>query len=401
MSGEPNEDPWLRQNDLALLGVLSLSHFFNDFCMGVTSPMIPALEQKFHITLGAVAGIITVVNLTSNFAQPVAGAFMTRCRTPWILLVCPFLCALTFLVGYTHHPWQARMLFLVAGVANGSFHPFSFVLAQTALPRRPALSNAIFLSCGFLGVAVGGMVAGHWMQAWRFDMFHFLYLGTLVTVAPLIIHRTHLMPLAPYIRLKQAGGGSRDGARREAPSLPFALVWMLAFLMASEAAIFFFFTPKLFSVIYHSEAQGGNAIFLYGILGGITSYWYAHRADEGRPLRVAMWAQAASIVPFVLFFVVGSASARLWLIAGMGMTAGGTLPIISSLAREARGLSLGLRNTMILGGVWGVATISNYALAQLPDLGIPLIKVMSVVCIAPPLCAALLWWADRRYFSAN
>ncbi len=397
-------DIFEKPNDYALLAALSLSHFFNDFCIGIAAPMIPAMERKFNLTLGGIAGILILTSLVSNFTQPVAGWVMERTRTAVMLLVCPFFCALTFMVGWTTHPWQAKILFCMAGVANGAFHPFSYILAQLALPRRPSLSTAIFISFGFLGVSSGAMVSGHWMENLQFGGFHWLYLGAFVTVAALLIRGIQTVELAPYLAFihppKNGANGEHASKSNNDPRIPFGLIWMAGFLMAFEGGTVMFFTPKFFKVLYQSEGLGGDACFIFGVIGGIFSYFYAHLADRRNPFRIVMIVQALSIFPFAGFFYFPSAPAKLAMIALAGTTAGATLPVMTSLARGSRGLTVGLRTSLMLGGIWGATAILHYGMAQLPDHGVALGKVMSSLCVAPMIAVALLFYASRRYASA-
>ncbi|MBI1783573.1 MFS transporter [Candidatus Sumerlaeota bacterium] len=402
-SALPATDLYAAPNDYRMLAALSVSHFFNDFCMGIAAPMIPTLETKFSLTLGGVASILIVTSLVSNFTQPVAGWIMERSRTAIMLLFCPFLCALTFLLGFTDSPWQARALFFAAGIANGAFHPFSYILAQIALPRRPALSTAIFISFGFLGVSSGAMISGHWMEHWKFAGFHWLYLGAFATAAALLVRRIQSVELAPYlafVRPPRRGGAASNGeAADESRRVPFAIVWIAGFLMALEGGTIMFFTPKLFKVLYGSEGLGGDACFLYGIIGGVCSYYYAHRADRRDPFKVVMLVQLAAILPFLGLFYFDSSAAKIAMIALIGASAGATLPVMTSMARPSRGLTVGLRTSLMLGGTWGVVAIVHFTMAQLADR-VGLENVMSAVCAAPAVCAMVLAAAHRKYFPA-
>ncbi|MCH8333651.1 MFS transporter, partial [Candidatus Sumerlaeota bacterium] len=407
-------DPYQRRNDFLLLGVLALGHAFNDFCVGITFPMIPTLEQKFDLSLGQVAGIITFMPIVGNFSQPLAGWCVDRVKTVRLLLFTPLIVGGATLVGLASEPWQARGIFFLAGLAMGAFHPFAFVLAQTTLPRRPALATAIFISFGFLGLSTGSMVSGIWMENREFASFHFLYFMGFVIVAAFFVRGIHRIKLedyramahAPQMKRKRSAAGAGKSAANpvEAPpehaaahrAIPFGLLYLLALLMAFEGGTLVFFVPKLFDVLYGSEGLGGQATFLFGLLGGLMSYLWAYLADRGNVFRVAMYVQMGAILPLIGFFFFTGASAKMIMIVFIAFTVGGTFPLMASLARDARGMTLGLRTSFIFGGIWGMSSLISLLMAQLPGPELELQRVMSTICAAPFVLVVLLGFAARR-----
>lgn len=442
-------DPYLEPARPGLLAVLCLSHFFTDFCLGVTSPMIPSLRARYGLGLGDAAWIIAIMPLMSNFSQAPSGWLMSRSRTPWVLLACPVVCGLSFLVGLLEKPWQANLALCLAGVGVGAYHPFALLLAQTTMPRRPALSVSIFISTGFVGGATGAMVSGHWLENMGFAGFHYMFASVIPIIALYLvagvprIRLERFMHHGPATRAERTGpnghvgpngrGGPKerdeqaraDLARSSAPStqsirsmqsissiqsipssgapalptIPFGLLLLFGFLIAFEYGAFGFFVPVLFKDRYGSEGLGGDALFVLGVVGGIASYGYAWLADRGNAYRVAAWAQIAALPPMLAFFEFDSAPARILAMLGLGLTVGATFPLVASSARHARGLTVGLRMALVLGGSWGSATICHLALAQLPDRGVAIESIMKLACLGPIVAVPALFLAARRYAS--
>jgi len=408
-AGEPGArgslapDIYERANAPALLAGLTAAHFFNDFCLGIAAPMIPSLETKFGMGLGAVAGIVILTALFGNFAQPVAGRFMDLSATARVLLLTPLLAGLSLLVGLATAPWQARLLFILSGIAIGTFHPYALVLAQRTLPRRPALATSIFISFGFLGVSFGSMVSGVWLEHRGFAGFHGLYLIGAAVVGLLVLVGVPRQRLADY--RSPSPPAEPSGPRSSTTGgIGFGWLYLMGLLVAIEGGTLLFFVPKLFKDLYGSEGLGGQANFLFGVLGGLSSYGLAYLADRGNPYRIALWVQVAAIAPLVGFFEFEAAGAKMAMMGLMGVTVGGTFPVMVSLAREAHGLTLGLRLAIMLGGVWGVASLVNLAVAQLPGHGFDLQASMSVIRFLPlvliPIMAVAARQADGRLAEA-
>lgn len=395
----PAPDPYSSPNQIPLLAALVVAHFFNDFCMGVTTPMIPSLQAKFGQTLGQVATVITLMAIFGNFSQPLAGWVCDRSRTARMLLIIPVISGLSLLVGWTTAPWQAQLLFIVAGIAVGAFHPYSLILAQRTLPRRPAMATAIFISSGFVGISFGAMISGMWMEARQFAGFHYLYLTVAVVIGAHLISRTQRLRLADFRTRKDSRPLRAVEVHPARLTIPFPLLYILALLLAIEGGSLLFFTPTLFKSLYGSEGLGGKANFLFGVLGGLSSFYFAHLCDRGNTYKVALGVQFFAVFPMLGYFYVDQAMWKMLMMGLVGLTVGGTFPMMTSLAREARGLSIGLRSSLALGGVWGVASLLSLSMAQLTDHGYDLQTVMSVVCLAPAALIPLLAYASKRYAS--
>lgn len=388
-------EPYVGPNDLPLLAVLCIAHFFNDFCLGVAAPMIPKMEVKYGLGLGVIAGVVAVVAIMANFVQPVAGHFMSRSKTAAILILTPFVAGVSLLVGFTTHAWQAALLFGLAGASIGAFHPYSFVLAQTTMPRRPALTTAIFIAFGFGGVSFATMISGHWMEHLGFRYFYLLYLLAFVVSGLMLFKRFHRLELADYMNFSPPP--KENVAKRNA--VPFGLLMFIGLILAIENGTIMFFTPKLFHELYQSEGKGGNAGFMFGLLGGLGSFYYAARADRGTTFRAAILAQALGIVPLFYYFYADGWQGKTIAVTFVGATIGATFPLIASMARDARGLTVAMRSSMILGGVWGTTTLILYGMAQLPNENLSLESVMSIIRFFPPVAIVIMFICDRKYAS--
>lgn len=412
--------------NLPLLGVLCVAHFFNDLCLGIGSALIPAMEAKFDLSLGRVALILTTATIVGNLSQPPAGWIMDRSRTVRILLITPLISGLSFFVGLVSSAWMAVVLLMLAGLAFGAFHPYALAVAQRTLPRRPSLATAIFISFGFMGIATGSMVAGTWMEARGFANFHLLYLGGPIVIVMLAVSRIDRIKLAlyrhaPAIDEHLAGEAEPApaaaqhasmathvdpglGARiqvealNRGPRIHISLLYAIGLMVAIQGGTLLFFAPKLFHELYGSEGLGGKANFLFGLFGGLSSYGYAWIADRRNPYNVAIFGQALGIVPLFMFFASPDAGGKIIAMGLIGVTMGGIYPVIAALAIEARGLTFGVRSALMLGGLWGVASIVALIMAQFPDRGIPLETTMSVVRVLPFVSLALLGYASRRYW---
>lgn len=395
-----------RRNDYFLLAAMALGHGYNDFCAGVTGSMIPTLEARFSLTLGAVAGMVTLLGVMGNLIQPLSGWYFDRTRTAVLLLATPLLSGMSLLVGFTQTPWQASMLFLVAGISFGLFHPLSFLLARSTLVGRPALATAIYISFGFFGVSTGSWVAGAWLEHRGLENFHLFYIpgwGMLLFFIVIGLHRRSLdeyrtVARAPRLRrLADRGAPGGDHPLSEAESIPFSLLVVIGLLVAIQGGTLVFFLPKLFHTLYGSEGLGGRATFLIGLTGGLLSYGYAAMIDRGNPFRVMLVAQLLGVLPLIGFFHFPGPGLKTLMVVLFGATTGAIFAPLASLAPSARGLSVGMRSALMIGGVWGMTSILNFGMALAADHLFSLETVMASICFVPLALIPLLIHASRRY----
>ncbi len=395
-----------RRNDYLLLAAMALGHGVNDFAIGVTGSMIPSLESKFSLSLGAIAGVVGVMGLMGNVTQPLSGLFIDRSKTASIMLLTPVISGASLLVGFTQSWTQATLLFFLAGISFGVFHPLAFLLARSTLVGRPALATAIYISFGFLGVSSGSWVAGAWMEERGFEQFHVFYVLPILMVLVYFMRGIHKLELDPYRshaneprphRKSQQKGVEGPTHVSHEDSIPFGLLYFIGILLAIEGGSLVFFTPKLFHTLYESEGLGGRAVFLLGLTGGLASYGYAAIVDRGNPFRVILIAQILGIPPLFGFFYFPDVGMKTWMIVLFGLTAGAVYSPLASLAPTSRGLTVGMRSALMFGGVWGLVVVLHWGMANLADTDLALEDVVGWIRAVPFILLPILVYASRRY----
>lgn len=398
--------PSSRRNDYLLLAALGLGHGFTDFCEGINGSMIPTLEAKYSLTLGSVVGIVAIMGFMGNLSQPLAGWFIDRSRTAAALLLTPALTGASLLVGFSQEPWQARGLYFLAGVAFGVFHPLAFLLARSTLVGRPALATAIFVSFGFIGTSTGSWTAGVWMERLGISDFHMFYVLSIAMAGIFFAKGVHKLDLDAYrTHAHEPSHGERGralafeaaGNGKQGERIPFGLLFAIGLLVAVQGGSLLFFMPKLFHTLYGSEGLGGRAAFLLGLTGGLCSYGYATLVDRGNAFRVGLAAQLLGILPLFGFFHFPDPGTKTLMVVMFAATGGAIFPPLASLAPRARGLSLGLRSSLMFGGVWGTTVVLDYGMARLVDSGLALETVLGMIRWAPFALIPLLIHASRRY----
>lgn len=395
-----------RRNDYLLLAAMAIGHAVNDFSIGITGSMIPTLEAKFSLSLGAIAGIVGIMGFMGNVSQPIAGFFIDRSRTAAILLLTPVCTGASLLVGFTDTWSQATLLFFLAGISFGVFHPLAFLLARSTLVGRPALATAIYISFGFLGVSSGSWVAGAWLEQRGLEAFYLFYLLPMLMVLFYFMRGIHRLELAPYRthaneprprRMSERNGDAGSAQVAHEDTVPFALLYFIGLLLGIEGGSLVFFTPKLFHVLYDSEGLGGRAVFFLGLTGGLASYGYAVLVDRGNPFRVILVAQLLGIFPLFGFFYFPDPGMKTVMLVLFGLTAGAVYSPLASLAPTSRGLSVGMRSALMFGGVWGLVVVLHWGMANIADTELTLETVVGWIRAIPFILLPVLFYASRRY----
>ena len=121
--------------------------------------------------------------------------------------------------------------------------------------------------------------------------------------------------------------------------------------------------------------------------------YLAHRKGEIRYIVPMLFASVPLMAAYILLLD------RKWavlILPGVGFAVAGSYPLIVSLAKKARGPSLGHRVALIVGGAWGTAAVVLLISGMVADhIGIHRVLHLTYVCAA--LSAGIAWFCRMRY----
>lgn len=335
------------QNNWVRLGVLTFLHFAVDFYGGLLIPLPePTLTEHFAIDIGWVALLVGGCAFLVNLVQPVSGWLLPKKGLPIILLIAPLCAALTSCIGLTQSVVAAVAMLTVASLGIGILHPEAALAAHSLAGKHQGLGVSIFMAGGYFGFALGGLVAGVWVEYRDQGLNNFWMLAMLAGVVATLVFISGLHKLEGHVQEEPA---SQPG------DLPFAPILALCVVIAANiCTLVRFITILLVREFPGQDGQGwgGAAVFATGAFGGIGAFLWGHLSERfGRARMILAMQFLGAPFLYMMINVDTPSMAPVWGL-GVGITMGGVFPLSVVLARQSSGLSQRLRMGLAIGGAW-------------------------------------------------
>ncbi|MBT3289529.1 MAG: MFS transporter [Victivallales bacterium] len=378
----------------AHLILLTSVHGTVDFLGGIIGPILPAIRDHFSLTLTQGMVVITAMGMACNLMQLVIGGLRQGNRRPFFMYVSLLLAGTFLLVGHlpvglgsTATVVMLVLIALVSGTGVACGHPEG-LRAVHALDRVPqSMASSVFMIGGFLGFSAGAWLASSVVGSWG--------LGSLVW----------LLALPAFLLVILPNSGVRVAVEHPAESTPSVVAgrppfWPL-FAIAMPLAICSAFVvnilPSCLVDEYHFKLSfGGASSFAYGMggaVGALLMGFHAHRKGEIRYVVPMLFASVPLTAAYIFLLEYKWA---VLLLPGLGFAVAGSYPLLVSLAKRAGGPGLGHRMAIIVGGVWGTASVVLLASGVVADqIGIHRVLHLTYVCAA--LAAGLAWRCRGLY----
>jgi len=356
----------MTRHSLALrrLSLLTAIHFTVDMLSGTLPGFLPALRERYSLSLVTGTVLLTICSFSSNGVQLWAGTLRKSAKRPLLVQLGLVLsCAVCFagLAPVSGPTLFLSCLVLVLGVGVAFAHPEG-LRGICAIPENsvsPAVATSLFMLAGFSGYATGPLLGGLLVQSFGFSGLYFL----LIPAAALLwfFHKAR-------VKLALDGDDARKQERRptqktpaaaSGPAIPFNRIFLLAVLINSGCGIMQGLLPSYLADYGYSLGFGGLSGTLFGLgagIGAFTTSFIIKRVPVIRCLKIEI---AAGIPVLMLYLILAGNPWAAFLAAPAGILVGAGFPQLVVLARTAPGrLALGPRMGMIVGGTWGIAGIT-------------------------------------------
>jgi len=347
------------------LAVLSGIHFLVDMFGNMLPAILPVIRGEFAITLSTCGFILAAMSLAANGMQILTGRMRPDKTAPLFLHVGMVLAASICLIVFAPRSFTGVVLLFVLGVVSGSgiaiTHPEGLRAIHTLDRISPTLSTAVFMTSGFFGFASGGAISAVLVSTYGLKGLYPLVFCPIAGILALIVARVHLST-------EDTGPHAKNGRAPHGPgALPFWKVLGIGLPAAVSTTVVLQLTPTYLDELGFGLTFGGFSAALFGWGGAIGPFVWAAIAHRKGDLTCSAWAFLLSF-PFMLLYLLFVAHpAAKWLLIGVGFSAMSAYILTITLAREARGSSLGLRMALIVGGTWGIAMVFFLVLAAVAD----------------------------------
>lgn len=343
--------------------VLSLAHFVADVFAGLLPVIMPAIQIRFGFSMTTGIVLISIMNIVCNFIQICTGHTRGNNEKPLLLpiglLLLGCVCLIALLPAQSYSFWLMVPLILVSGVGIGIMHPESLRAVHSLENIPPSLASSIFLNGGYLGYSMGGWICAMLITALGFHGLLCLlvlpaiaFAGIYLTKIKLAVENDSNKPMQVNHKIEQFG---------------FMFIMMMAIPATTAPTLLCALLPQRIHQLGLALDFGGLTVMFLAcgtVLGTFFWSWVAHKKGELAALIVSLLLGVPFLYAYLVLMKNNYALAFLFM---AGFNSGSAYPLIVTLARYAKGLSLGGRMGFVIGGAWGVASLILWIMAPVVE----------------------------------
>ena len=144
------------RSDLRVIATIGVAHFYSHLFILLLPPLFPLIRDDLQVSYLELGLILTGFAVTSAVAQLPIGFLVDRFGARKILIIGLVVESLCFvLMGFYSEYWVLFAAYLVAGIANGVYHPADYaILSASVRPERMGRAFSLHTFSGYLGFAV-------------------------------------------------------------------------------------------------------------------------------------------------------------------------------------------------------------------------------------------------------
>lgn len=330
------------RGDVKVISLIGVAHFFSHFYILILPPLFPILKDAFGVSYVDLGLIMVAFSAATGVSQIAFGYLVDRFGAKGILIGGLALEGAAFLlIGLTGSYWAVLGLMVVAGFANGVYHPADYaILSASVSERRMGRAFSLHTFTGFFGGAVvpPTIIGLAVLFGWQAGVAACGAAGILAALGLVVFGRS--LKHVPGSDKRRRPGAKADATVTSASVLlsPPILMCLLFFtlLALSQGGINQFLIVTL-NALYDTpvaEATFALTSYLFGTAGGILiGGQIADRTRHHNRVAATCFLYTAAAV-----LVVGSVPLPLWalvaLMVSQGVAQGIIMPSRDMLVRS-------------------------------------------------------------------
>lgn len=347
----------------AQLLALAFAHFVVDIFPGLLHSVLPAIQTHFGIGVARGGIILTSYLLVSNGIQLLTGHLRENRRKPFFIYVgltlSVLLCLINILPAQPSVLPAVIALCVISAAGTGIVHPEGLRGIHTLSKIPPAVSTSVFMALGILGFATGGYTSTILVE--KFGMKG-LYIFALCSVLSIIL--IALLRIRLAVESKSENNTTAPGEKIQPP---FVLIMMMATFAAIPTAVIVWLLPQRLHQLGFELTFGGLSVMFFSLAGGVGSFLWAVVAGKKGELKTAYTVLVAGLPFFIAYDLLIQHKAAVWLLFAASFCCFGAYPLMVTLGRYAKGLTLGRRMGLIVGGTWLISSVFPMILAPIAE----------------------------------
>jgi len=333
---------------------LALMHALVDGVAMLIEPLWPELRRSLELSERELFLLFAVTAVAPNFSQILFGFVQDRYGSRYLVWLGPAVAAICLTaIGLPASAAGLGLLLAVGYTAIGSFHPEGAVFAGELLPQQRTRAIALFMFGGTMGLGLGPMLSGNFVEAFGVRALVWLALPALVAVAAI----QHAARRAVAESVMPARAALGHAAEPLAARIKLAALLLLVCSLRVVPN-----TGMTRALAFTLEQRGlgtdviGNVQSLFLICGSLGILLVGSRFGHGFERRLIVWSSLASIP---LLGLLAIPACPTWLLAMLlvptGLVLVGTTPAMVSYAHQLFPRDAGMASALTMGLSWGTS----------------------------------------------
>lgn len=361
------------QHGAAVALAVTAGHFINDAYGAMLTPLMPALQSKYGVSIAAVTLLSSVYSLTSSVMQPLLGILGERLDRRYSAALGPLMTGLGLtLMGFV--PWFGALILLVAvaGFGSGFFHPAGAAyVAQYSPPNKRGLWASLFSAGGTAGMALGPVFAGVGLSnlPW-FALIGVVFAAITFAVTPPGTQKARKIKLREYVQIFRG---------------PMQWLWGMAVLRSLASMGYNTMLPFMLFARGYGLREVGVTLAIYAVasaIGGIVGGRLSDRYGRTPVLRAAI----LTTIPFFAVLILSNPG-QWWfypLTFLVGAAVNASIPVGVVTAQEYAPEHVAVASSIMMGFSWGFAGLLIFLVGMLADATTPTTAALVSISLLVP-----------------
>lgn len=337
--------------------LLTVGHGMVDLYIGLLQVVAPGLSKHLNIELGDLILLVGIGALLNNVVQPLAGYAMGRRNISWALWVAVALSGLPALMGFVSGYFSLAALILLGAVGTGLYHPEGALSAHEASGEKAYLGVPLFMAGGAAVTALGTPLSIWISETFGFPALAWLIVPGVVVGAVFLLQYRHRRRTHPSLVLRPRSKRMTravDGGMRYWPLLSVGVCFGLG------NGLFMSILSSHYELVFGPGARdwSGWILMVMGIASGLLCFVYSTLSRRCGFYKVTLATQIIACPLFALLAYPSSPEKGLLIAIPLSLVnPNAVYPVAVTLARNAVGLTQGLRTSIMMGGTFGLSSI--------------------------------------------
>lgn len=375
-SNDTLEIQWIK-----LIGI-TMVHFLTDTLAGMYPAVMPDIQEAFKWDLKTANVVFSILIIVCNAGQVFICNLRQHNSRPFFLQfgICAgiAICFLCFLVNVPGALYIMSVLAIITGCGIAAAHPEGLRAVHDLDSIPSPISTAVFMTGGAFGFASGGLVGSYFVTLFGLK-------GLLCFIVPAIACVIIVYLLKIRLAVEPAAKESPqqiEGVKDKTAMSFYPILWM-AIASTTASVILVFLLPTQLKNLGFDRNFGGLSTMMFGMGGAVGSLAWSVVANRKGQMAVASLTFFLGVPILLAYMLFMGHRPAVYLLFASGFCSWAGFPLLVSMSRKARGLTLGMRMGLMVGGTWGISAVFEMLLVYLSE---PLGLTVNTLLYFAPIC---------------